>query len=100
MSPFKCNFIMRKIIYKILVFTLFVAVWNCNSYLDIPPKQVLDETLLNEPEDMDGFVTAAYARITDIPSWDSPFSPWWSGSLRADDSYKGGGGTWDGDGWH
>lgn len=91
---------MRKIIYKILVFTLFVAVWNCNSYLDIPPKQVLDETLLNEPEDMDGFVTAAYARITDIPSWDSPFSPWWSGSLRADDSYKGGGGTWDGDGWH
>src|SRR5690606_24869229 len=50
--------------------------------------------------DMEGFVTAAYARITDIPSWDSPFSPWWSGSMRADDSYKGGGGTWDGDGWH
>ncbi|ULT23039.1 hypothetical protein KUH03_27830 [Sphingobacterium sp. E70] len=61
---------------------------------------MLDESFLVKPEDMDGFVTAAYARMTDIPSFDSPFAPWWSGSMRADDSYKGGGGTWDGDGWH
>lgn len=60
----------------------------------------MDENLLVKPSDMEGFVTAAYARMTDIPSWDSPFSPWWSGSLRSDDSYKGGGGVWDGgDGW-
>jgi hypothetical protein len=73
---------------------------SCDDFLNVSPKQVLDESLLNTPEDMEGFVTAAYARMTDIPSWDSPFSPWWSGSLRSDDSYKGGGGTWDGgDGW-
>ncbi len=91
---------MRKFIYQILLIVAVLFTYNCDSQLDIPPKQVLDETLLTNPEDMDGFVTAAYARITDIPSWDSPFSPWWSGSLRSDDSYKGGGGTWDGGGWH
>ncbi|MFA6795261.1 MAG: RagB/SusD family nutrient uptake outer membrane protein, partial [Proteiniphilum sp.] len=73
---------------------------NCSDLLEVNPKQVLDEGLLNSPEDMEGFVTATYARITDIPTWDSPFSPWWSGSMRSDDSYKGGGGVWDGgDGW-
>lgn len=88
--------------FKFFLFSvlfLFVVA-GCDRYLDVPPKQVLDESLLDKPGDMEGFVTAAYARITDIPSWDSPFSPWWSGSLRSDDSYKGGGGTWDGDGWH
>ena len=91
MNKFKC--------FLFSVLFLFVAT-GCDRYLDVAPKQVLDETLLDKPGDMEGFVTAAYARITDMPSWDSPFAPWWSGSLRSDDSYKGGGGTWDGDGWH
>ena len=84
-----------------IILALFVCMaTSCDKYLDVAPKQVLDESLLNKPGDMEGFVTAAYARMTDIPSFDSPFSPWWSGSMRSDDSYKGGGGTWDGDGWH
>lgn len=84
----------------ILVFALLFTANSCSDFLEVNPKQVLDEALLTKPDDMEGFVTAAYSRMTDIPSWDSPFSPWWSGSLRADDSYKGGGGTWDGgDGW-
>ncbi len=84
----------------IIVLALFFAANGCSNFLDVNPKQVLDDALLTKPSDMEGFVTAAYARITDIPTWDSPFSPWWSGSLRSDDSYKGGGGTWDGgDGW-
>ena len=88
--------------YKYILFSFAFAFMasSCADSLNIAPKQVLDESLLNKPEDMEGFVTAAYARMTDIPSWDSPFSPWWTGSLRSDDSYKGGGGTWDGDGWH
>src|SRR5690554_5105779 len=91
---------MKKLKYIFLVTVLLFSVNNCSDYLDVNTKQVLDDALLTSPEDMEGFVTAAYARITDIPSWDSPFSPWWSGSMRADDSYKGGGGTWDGgDGW-
>ncbi|OJV87646.1 MAG: RagB/SusD family nutrient uptake outer membrane protein [Bacteroidia bacterium 44-10] len=91
---------MKKYTYIFLLAVFLFTANNCSDLLDVNPKQVLDDGLLNSPEDMEGFVTAAYARITDIPSWDSPFSPWWSGSMRADDSYKGGGGTWDGgDGW-
>lgn len=87
-----------KLLFITLIFILGLN--GCDGFLDINPKQVLDENLLIKPSDMEGFVTAAYARITDIPSFDSPFAPWWSGSMRSDDSYKGGGGTWDGgDGW-
>ena len=87
---------MKKIIFMIAMIPCIIGLCSCTDYLDVNPKQVLDDNLLNKPEDVDGFVTAAYARITDIPSWDSPFAPWWSGSMRSDDSYKGGGGTWDG----
>ncbi|MGV3762732.1 RagB/SusD family nutrient uptake outer membrane protein [Parapedobacter sp.] len=88
--------------FKFIIFSAACAVVaaGCADSLNVAPKQVLDESLLTKPSDMEGFVTAAYARMTDIPSWDSPFAPWWTGSLRSDDSYKGGGGTWDGDGWH
>ncbi|MFB2120833.1 RagB/SusD family nutrient uptake outer membrane protein [Parapedobacter sp. 2B3] len=91
---------MKKFKFTILSLLALATVMGCADSLNVAPKQVLDESLLTKPSDMEGFVTAAYARITDIPSWDSPFSPWWTGSLRSDDSYKGGGGTWDGDGWH
>ncbi len=91
---------MKKFKLIIFVFAFLFAANSCSDYLDVNPKQVLDDALLTKPSDMEGFVTAAYARMTDIPTWDSPFAPWWSGSLRSDDSYKGGGGTWDGgDGW-
>lgn len=91
---------MKKLTLIITVSLFLMGISSCSDFLEVNPKQVLDDNLLNKPEDLDGFVTAAYARITDIPSWDSPFSPWWSGSLRSDDSYKAGGGTWDaGDGW-
>lgn len=91
---------MKKIISLLVGSVFMLGLNSCEDFLEINPKQVLDENLLVKPSDMEGFVTAAYARITDIPSWDSPFAPWWSGSLRADDSYKGGGGVWDGgDGW-
>lgn len=91
---------MKKFISSLLILTAAFGMTGCEDFLQVNPKQVLDENLLVKPSDMEGFVTAAYARMTDIPSWDSPFSPWWSGSLRSDDSYKGGGGVWDGgDGW-
>ena len=87
---------MKKITFFILLSAQIIMLNSCSDFLNVNPKQTLDENLLTSPEDADGFVTAAYARITDIPSWDSPFSPWWSGSMRSDDSYKAGGGTWDG----
>ena len=77
---------MKKFISSLLILTATFGLTGCEDFLQVNPKQVLDENLLVKPSDMEGSVTAAYARMTDIPSWDSPFSPWWSGSLRSDDS--------------
>ena len=71
-----------------------LGVSSCDSYLDINPKQVLDQNILNKPSDIEGFVTAAYARMCEMGSLDSsPYMYWWSGSMRSDDCYKGGGGS-------
>lgn len=86
-------------IYPIL-FLASTMFTGCDKMLEINPKQVLDENLLNKPEDVDGFVTAAYARLTDVGSLDAPFQSKLFGSIRSDDSYKAGGGTWDLAGWH
>lgn len=73
-----------------------LGVSSCDSYLDINPKQVLDQNILNKPSDIEGFVTAAYARMCEMGSLDSsPYMYWWSGSMRSDDCYKGGGGVAD-----
>ena len=57
--------------YKIILglAASLLCVMGCTDSLDISPKQVLDESYLVKPEDMEGFVTAAYARMTDIPSF-------------------------------
>jgi hypothetical protein len=83
---------------SVLLIFLFSA--GCGRYLDVNPKQVLDDNILNSPKDVDGFVTAAYARLTDVGSLDAPFQSKLFGSIRSDDSYKAGGGTWDLGGWH
>lgn len=83
---------------NIFLFALYLSlgVSSCDSYLDVNPKQVLDENILSKPSDIDGFVTAAYARMCEMGSLDSsPYMYWWSGSMRSDDSYKGGGGIAD-----
>lgn len=74
---------------------LMVGATSCSNYLDVTPKQALDDELLSSPSDADGFVTAAYSLIATLDSWSSVFTPWWTGSLRSDDSYSAGGGTWD-----
>lgn len=88
---------MKKIsFYKSLALCLSLGFMGCDSYLDINPKQVLDENILNKPSDIDGFVTAAYSRMCEMGALDSsPYMYWWSGSMRSDDSYKGGGGVAD-----
>ena len=84
-----------KKIYLILIYCVSIfTITGCD--LDVNPKQVLDENILNKPSDIDGFVTAAYARMDEIGSLDSsPYMYWWSGSMRSDDCYKGGGGVAD-----
>ena len=73
-----------------------LSLGSCDDFLEVNPKGVLDENLLNKASDIDGFVTAAYSRMCEIGSLDSsPYMYWWSGSMRSDDCFKGGGGVAD-----
>lgn len=89
----------KNIIYPAILLLMILSA-GCDKNLDINPKQVLDDNILNTPKDVDGFVTAAYARLTDVGSIDNPFNSKLFGSIRSDDSYKAGGGTWDLGGWN
>lgn len=86
---------MKKIYSWSIALLSLLGVCGCDSYLDVNPKQVLDENILSKPSDIKGFVTAAYARMCEIGSFESPYMLWWSGSMRSDDVYKGGGGVAD-----
>ena len=84
----------KNIIYKIALCALLFV--SCDSLLDINIKQSLSDNLLDKPSDADGLATAAYARIANLGPVETVFMSWWSGSMRADDTYKGGGGLVDG----
>lgn len=89
--------------YKILLIVtlaFLLGANSCGDFLDVTPKQILDEGILTKPEDMEGFVTAAYAKLTENDPRDSYIGNWFWGSMRSDDAYKGGGGTGDVDGWY
>lgn len=86
---------MKKIYMLSIALLSLLGVSSCDSYLNVNPKQVLDENILNKPSDIKGFVTAAYARMCEIGSFESVYMYWWSGSMRSDDTYKGGGGVAD-----
>lgn len=87
---------MKKIIFMMAMIPSMIGLCDCTDHLGVSPKQILDNSPLNKSEDVDGSVTAAHARITDIPFWGSSFALWWSGSMCSGDSYKDDGGTWNG----
>ncbi len=67
---------------------------GCSDFLDIPSKGVLSEDQIDSPDDIDGYVTAAYSYIPSLGFAES-LNPWMHGSIRSDDAYKGGGGLGD-----
>lgn len=73
---------------------------SCDKFLDDrKPQGVVDEDLLDNPEQIDGLVTAAYAIWISAEDINSSFSMW-NYDVRSDDAYKGGNGTEDGDVFH
>ena len=85
---------MKKIFGLITIGILFIfALSQCNleEFLDNPPKGVLTEANLTDPEDVEGFVIAAYSFPPKQNAYYS-MNPQWFGCVRSDDSYKGGGG--------
>lgn len=88
----------------ILVTAVLFGAVSCNEplFLDNPPQATVSEELLMTPEGSDQLCTAAYAALMgpNPQDWSVcwyPVTHWSTGSVRADDAYKGGGGT--GDGW-
>ena len=87
-----------------MVAAAVLATASCkeSDFLDNPPQASVSEELLMTPEGSDQLCTAAYAALMgpNPQDWSVcwyPVTHWTTGSVRADDAYKGGGGT--GDGW-
>ncbi|MDG3581102.1 RagB/SusD family nutrient uptake outer membrane protein [Galbibacter pacificus] len=85
---------MKTIYYSILGLLTLVLATSCSDYLENTPNAVLEENELINPDNIDGFVTAAYAALGN-DHYDSPFSLWPYGNVRSDDAYKGGSGPND-----
>lgn len=86
-----------KIFSRIIILLVFLgsATISCNKFLDVPPKGVISENDLNSPKNVEKLVIAAYSALGN-DHWVVPYtSGWVYGSVRSDDSYKGGLGTAD-----
>ena len=90
--------------YMIMAAITALTITSCKEsvFLDNPPQATVSEELLMTPEGSDQLCTAAYAALMgpNPQDWSVcwfPVTHWSTGSVRADDAYKGGGGT--GDGW-
>ena len=68
---------------------------SCKKDLDYKPTGVLSSADLTSATAVEGLVTAAYAAIGNGDMIGPIYSNWAYGSVRSDDSYKGGGGTGD-----
>ena len=68
---------------------------SCSKVLDYTPTGVLSSSDLTSPTAVEGLVTAAYSAIGNGDMIGPIYSNWVYGSVRSDDTYKGGGGTGD-----
>ena len=84
----------KNIILGFLTVGVF-AVTSCDKALDYTPTGVLSSSDLTSTSAIDGLVTAAYAAIGNGDMIGPIYSNWVYGSVRSDDTYKGGGGTGD-----
>ncbi|MCJ8167304.1 RagB/SusD family nutrient uptake outer membrane protein [Pontibacter sp. E15-1] len=87
---------MKVIKYFSVVLSAAMLLVSCNDdFLDNQPKGTVSGDQLNTPKTVEDMVVAAYSAIGN-DHWTVPFGSMWAyGSVRSDDSYKGGGGTGD-----
>jgi starch-binding outer membrane protein, SusD/RagB family len=80
--------------YKLIILVMIlmiVTVPGCKKFLETKPNGTLTESDLNNPDGIEGLVTAAYAAIGNDDREDPISSMWAYGSVHSDDAYKGGG---------
>ncbi|UEG51342.1 RagB/SusD family nutrient uptake outer membrane protein [Mucilaginibacter daejeonensis] len=88
---------MRKYVYQVAL--MILGLTSCQKQLDVNPKATLNEDQVSTPEQVEGFVIAAYSQLGN-DEINRAFSMYQYGDVRADDAYKGGGGISDGDVFH
>jgi len=86
---------MKNISTGSLLLATIIAGVSCTKQLDYTPTGVLSSSDLTSATAVEGLVTAAYAAIGNGDMIGPIYSNWAYGSVRSDDSYKGGGGTGD-----
>ena len=90
---------MKNLITYFVCGFLLLGLSSCeDEFLDVNPKGVLTESQLQEPEQLDGFVTAAYAFMPRSHAFET-YNPFIA-SIRSDDAFKGGGGLNDQTPWY
>jgi hypothetical protein len=86
---------MKSIQTLISAAALCLTLSSCQDFLGYDPKGTIAGEQLDTPENVEGLVTAAYASLGNA-HWIAPYTSLWPyGDVRADDAYKGGGGTGD-----
>jgi hypothetical protein len=95
MLNFNLNKEMKNKILITFLTSSLIAFSSCESMLDYTPKGVLSSSDLTAPTAVEGLVTSAYAAIGNGDMIGPIYSMWAYGSVRSDDTYKGGGGTGD-----
>lgn len=84
-----------KKIYSVLGLITLLTISSCSAdFLVENPKGVLSQDVLVTPENVEGFMNAAYSSLGN-DHYDVPFSLWPYGNVRSDDAYKGGSGPND-----
>jgi len=83
---------MKRLIYIKSILVVCVLIVACgDEFLDFDPTGVVSGEELNTPEQIEKLVIAAYASLGNDHVWQPYEYLWPYGSVRADDSYKGGG---------
>lgn len=86
----------------VILFAVGLLAASCNedSFLDNQPQGTLTNKVIQEGKQVSLLTNAAYSALMgpnpqDWSVWSYPVTNWSYGSVRADDAYKGGGGTGD-----
>ena len=86
---------MKKILLTFIIISGLLFLNSCEKQLEYVPTGILSSADLSSPTAVEGLVTAAYSAIGNGDMIGPIYSMWAYGSVRSDDSYKGGGGTGD-----
>lgn len=85
---------MKRIAILSISIIILALSFGCSDFLNVKPQGIIGDAELSTPENIDGFIIAAYAQLAN-DHYTVPNLLWPYGDLRAGDAYKGGDGPAD-----